>query len=163
MTDKKTKNPPVYTGPESINNPDELIRKRCSSCKEYKPFDDFYNNRTSGDGKDSRCIECVKQYWKEYSVRVAARRAEYRKARSADPIVRENIRKYAKKYAASPEHAERIRELARKNYRKRKDAQKAESLAHATKSPNDEVDDSAGVRSALPDTTAKMPRLGGPR
>jgi hypothetical protein len=100
----------------------------------------------------------VKQYWKEYSVRVAARRAEYRKARSADPIVRENIRKYAKKYAASPEHAERIRELARKNYRKRKDAQKAESLAHATKSPNDEVDDSAGVRSALPDTTAKMPR-----
>ena len=40
--------------------------KRCSSCKEVKPLDDFHNSRAARDGKKAWCKECGRRYNAEY-------------------------------------------------------------------------------------------------
>lgn len=76
--------------------------KRCSTCKEYKPLDDFANNRAMKDGKQNCCRECHKshvdrymskpgkrqehrdrgkEYYQENKERIIPRRREYDKER----------------------------------------------------------------------------------
>lgn len=37
-----------------------MLFKKCWECGETKPFDEFYNNRTTKDKKQARCIPCQK-------------------------------------------------------------------------------------------------------
>ncbi len=40
--------------------------KRCSTCSESKPLGEFYDHRTSADGKRGSCKNCVKRsHWKD--------------------------------------------------------------------------------------------------
>lgn len=40
--------------------------KRCGSCKQVKPLDEFALNRKKGDGRDSMCKPCKKVYNSTY-------------------------------------------------------------------------------------------------
>ena len=35
--------------------------KQCWACRNYKPMDDFYNNKSKRDGKQDKCIVCFKE------------------------------------------------------------------------------------------------------
>jgi hypothetical protein len=37
-----------------------MIKKTCSKCKQEKPVQEFYRDRTNKDGKRHNCIECCK-------------------------------------------------------------------------------------------------------
>lgn len=39
--------------------------KVCSKCKEIKKLDEFYNDASTKDGKQRKCIQCFKKYAKE--------------------------------------------------------------------------------------------------
>ena len=40
--------------------------KTCTKCGETKPLDDFYRKRSSADGRDSWCRECVAERSRRY-------------------------------------------------------------------------------------------------
>jgi len=40
--------------------------KKCSKCCEYKPFDEFHNQKKCKDGKICNCKMCVKAYQKAH-------------------------------------------------------------------------------------------------
>ena len=42
-----------------------MEEKRCCICKEIKPYSEFYNNRSTKDGKGSECKECRRATQKE--------------------------------------------------------------------------------------------------
>lgn len=42
-----------------------MDKKVCNKCKEEKPLDDFYNNRSCKDGKHQTCRVCSSNYLKE--------------------------------------------------------------------------------------------------
>ena len=56
---------------------DEL--KRCSKCRELKPFDSFHRNKVMADGYANQCIECFRETHKAYrdSEKGQARQARY--------------------------------------------------------------------------------------
>lgn len=39
---------------------EDIIMKKCSSCKETKPLDDFHKRKDAKDGRQSRCKLCMK-------------------------------------------------------------------------------------------------------
>ena len=45
-----------------INPPNDVKRKLCSSCKNYKPVNEFYKRSVEADGYGYRCKLCIKTY-----------------------------------------------------------------------------------------------------
>lgn len=71
--------------------------KRCSKCKTWKPFDQFYNMKSNKNGKDAYCKPCRhaigREYTKRYTPEQRARRKEQQRAHC--------IRKYGVPYPPS--------------------------------------------------------------
>ena len=40
-----------------------LQYKRCWCCRETKPTDNFYRDRSRADGHSNRCKQCSREYW----------------------------------------------------------------------------------------------------
>ncbi len=104
--------------------------KKCTKCGGVKPLVEFYVNRSSKDGKNSRCKACLKAYQKKRNQRpeVKNKIKEYRqrpeskekeRERSRRPEVKNKRREYLKEYTQRPEVKKRRREY-QKEYRQRK-------------------------------------------
>lgn len=99
--------------------------KRCARCKLEKPIDDFYNDRSQGDGKDRRCIECAKAHLVEVKTRNgdkmrASRRARHKERMANDPAYRDRVRKgnRERRRAQRAADPERNRQYVRNRYEK---------------------------------------------
>ena len=46
--------------------PEQVITKRCCTCKQIKPLSEFYKNRGTKDGLQGACKACDKAYHKWY-------------------------------------------------------------------------------------------------
>ena len=77
-----------------------IILKFCTICKEGKILDEFYNNKSSADGKHPHCKECRKKD------------DRLRYLRKSDYICKQQRARYAK-------NAEKERESAKARYQKR--------------------------------------------
>jgi len=51
---------------DRINQQYGEAMKKCTSCKEEKPYDDFYQCRGYTDGYRSQCKNCIKSHMAEY-------------------------------------------------------------------------------------------------
>jgi len=96
------------------------MEKKCSKCGEVKSLDEFSNDKSKKDGKQSRCKDCVKLYAKINKEHIKKRQQEYRKINLEKMIKwreknKENIINYSKKYRK--ENKESIKEYNKK-YRK---------------------------------------------
>ena len=63
--------------------------KRCGHCKETKTLDEFYDDRSKPDGKDSWCAECRRVYKRNWARRHRDRinaRARERRAIKSDGV-----------------------------------------------------------------------------
>lgn len=62
---------------------EQIISKRCSKCKEIKPFSEFNKDKTKKDGNTSRCKSCRiddhKQYYKANKEKEIERSKKYQK------------------------------------------------------------------------------------
>lgn len=88
------------------------MKKICTGCKKLLDLNMFWKKNTSKDGKQSRCIKCKKEQWKEYyndeehKEYFRKRQVKYRKnnpikARAADKRHRDKRQKiinYIKEY-----------------------------------------------------------------
>jgi len=50
------------------------MKKTCTRCQNTKEISEFHNNIAQNDGLDTWCIECRKQYRKEYMSKENAER-----------------------------------------------------------------------------------------
>jgi len=96
------------------------MEKKCTKCGEVKSLDEFSNDKSKKDGKQSRCKDCVKLYAKINKEHIKKRQQEYRKINLEKMIKwreknKENIINYSKKYRK--ENKESIKEYNKK-YRK---------------------------------------------
>ena len=59
--------------------------KRCTMCKQWKPFDDFHRNRSRRDGRQRRCKECNietnKRWYRDHPEARSARMDDYARHR----------------------------------------------------------------------------------
>ena len=53
--------------------------KKCTKCKEEKPFEDFNKHKRLKDGRQSNCRECAKEYKKQYRENNKEKIREYNK------------------------------------------------------------------------------------
>jgi len=67
--------------------------KRCSGCKEVKPFNEFYNNRTESDGLTCRCKVCISKYRYDNKEQINNNRRGVKKYSETSRIWHENKRK----------------------------------------------------------------------
>ena len=51
--------------------------KKCSKCKEEKPFEEFRKRKTSKDGRRASCKECQKQHYKNNKEKILEHRKQY--------------------------------------------------------------------------------------
>jgi hypothetical protein len=109
---------------------DELSRKRCSRCKQWKPETEFYENGVAKDKKNSQCKNCVLQQTAEYQKTngkkihelATQRYAKSEKGKKTQRKMYErekkngypNIYKYQKKH---PEKQKKFQKNWRKNHR----------------------------------------------
>lgn len=79
--------------------------KRCCTCKQYKPFSDFYRSRNRSDGCHSQCKDCCRAY-----NRTEARKASHRKydqslrGRQANQKYSQSLRGRRAAYRSSQKH-----------------------------------------------------------
>lgn len=73
--------------------------KRCSQCKELKPYDQFYGREGTGHGLYSLCIDCTKASNKAYYSANKDRIKAQRKARTPTEIRTVNLKS---KFKISP-------------------------------------------------------------
>ena len=70
--------------------------KTCTKCCETKPLDDFHRNRSSADGRNTRCRECVaedkRRYYEANRDKLRERHRRYREG-NRDKVL-ENSRRY---------------------------------------------------------------------
>lgn len=94
----------------------EGVMKKCSRCASLKPFEAFYRQAASRDGRAPACKECTKKYAKERYWRDPGRyRAESKSYRDAHP---EKRREWQRAYNAR--HREEINaRFAAMGWRKR--------------------------------------------
>lgn len=63
-----------------INEKDEVVKKRCTSCYEIKPIDEFYNNKRGIGGKTPRCKICayglIQKYLQNTTKKVKPKKAQ---------------------------------------------------------------------------------------
>ena len=64
--------------------------KFCSSCKQEKSFDDFYNRKTNKDGKHYQCKQCMNKCV-----------SKYRKTKRGTKTVRRYTKRRTEKYRQS--------------------------------------------------------------
>lgn len=98
------------TGPLEYPNAIGDQVRTCKPCGIAKPPSEFYNNRSTSDGKSPYCKDCTKSHMREQAVKHAARIAAYESAN------RDTRR--AKKRAKYAENADRERARVR-DYRAR--------------------------------------------
>jgi len=104
---------------------EQIITKRCSKCKQIKPFSEFYKDRRNKDGLQSYCNSCRKAYKQSERGKAANRKADakYRKTPNGKAAHRKGEAKYKKtpkgkaakaKYRQSPKgKASRRKEVAK--------------------------------------------------
>lgn len=47
------------------------MEKRCNKCLLIKSETEFYKYKGNTDGYNSRCKECLREYWKQYYARMS--------------------------------------------------------------------------------------------
>ena len=47
--------------------------KYCNKCEQHLTLDNFYNDKTSADGKQRYCKHCVKSYQQDFNKRYSKR------------------------------------------------------------------------------------------
>lgn len=121
---------------EEITKGQEIKKKKCFCCKQWKSVDEFYKNKESRDGLSSYCKTCSKKYAKKYNKEHKERRKEYKKKyynehkeqtkkyrikhleeiKKYQKEYRKNHKEYFKKYYKT--HPEKYREYHKKYYKK---------------------------------------------
>jgi hypothetical protein len=97
---------PTFLVPKDIPSPPGVQTKRCCTCKCQVPIDQFNKNRTTRDGLEKRCPECIK----------TARRNDLERIQ-ADPMAREA--RNARKRDYLEQNPEKAKEWSRRATRKR--------------------------------------------
>ena len=69
--------------------------KTCAMCKQSKPLEDFFNDKSSSDGKNFRCRLC----WKSIRSERYTKRRDQEIARIQERA--KNLREYMKEYKSS--------------------------------------------------------------
>jgi hypothetical protein len=77
--------------------------KKCSKCKEEKPFEEFYRDKSTKDGRKSFCKECSKRYYENNKEKV---REQHKRWRDNN---KEKIIEYQKQYRDNNKEKERER------------------------------------------------------
>lgn len=68
--------------------------KKCPTCGQTKPFENFYRNASKPDGRSVECAECgrLRARKRQQSPRVKAVRDAWRKSESGQAMVRRRVR-----------------------------------------------------------------------
>lgn len=109
----------------------DAILKRCCTCKECKPFDQFPKNRSEKDGLKKRCKACNNRANKEYR----ERNPESSAASSRNWVLKNPAKAEAKKQRWKDNNPGRHTELARL-WRQRNSERHAESMQRYTSRPD---------------------------
>jgi len=96
--------------------------KRCSTCKEFKPLEDFANNRAMKDGKQNACRECHKKHVAKYISKPEKRRNKLEKGKEYYENNKEKIAPIRRKRDTKRWHND-------PNYRQKKNEQSLERYA----------------------------------
>jgi hypothetical protein len=108
----------------------EQTTKRCSKCGIIKPITEFYKDKFTKGGMNSRCKECMRIYHHEYYKRNLERRREWQREYYEEN--EEKIREYRHKYRLK--NIEKYREGNRRYERTAKGKFTRKRLAHARRS-----------------------------
>ena len=114
-----------------INEKEMDGTKTCTKCGERKPLDDFFNHKSTKDGKEPRCKTCRKKQLRAYRInnpeKEKARRNKYRESNA------EKVREYQNKWLKeNPDKArERQRRTVKKNHDKIKARAKSKRKSNA--------------------------------
>jgi len=87
--------------------------KKCSTCGEEKPLDEYYKDKSRKDGLAGRCKLCKKQYYQENKERILEQKKQYNQEN------KERLAEYQKQYRQ--ENKERIAERDKQRYQKNKE------------------------------------------
>lgn len=106
-----------------------MSKKKCSSCQEEKPLDDYYNRKSAKDGKFSECKDCHKSRYRAWLQTEKGRAYSRRK----------NRERYHKK-KDDPDFIEQRRAKDRAYYEKNRDRKlQAVKEYQANKKAEDEL------------------------
>ena len=93
--------------------------KTCTTCKEVKPVDDFYDRLGAHDGKHTQCKKCQLSYNSKKATKESARK-NYLKHK-------EYFQWYYKMYRRRPVMREKLSDNVRKHLAKKKEEQSKQS------------------------------------
>lgn len=68
--------------------------KRCSKCKEKKPFSEFYKDKSQKCGLNNRCKVCVRNYYRLHKGQIILRVKNYRETEKGKQVHLEASKKY---------------------------------------------------------------------
>jgi len=54
------------------------VFKKCSKCEEVKPVEEFYKDKSKKDGHQSKCKECIKEYYEKNKRKIAEYKVKHR-------------------------------------------------------------------------------------
>lgn len=96
--------------------------KKCNTCQETKPLEEFSKHRYSKDGHNWSCKACMsaysKQYYKDNRRKVTEKRKEYINEYNHRPEVKERRREWEREKRKDPEFRRRRNERQRINRQK---------------------------------------------
>lgn len=97
--------------------------KTCKKCGIEKPLEEFYNQKSTKDGKRPRCKICTDIATNEYNKKNRERLNEKaREDRANDPTISQRQRaQHKERMENDPEYAERVRERNRESQRRWKE------------------------------------------
>jgi 5-methylcytosine-specific restriction endonuclease McrA len=95
------------------------MTKRCNRCEAVKPIEEFYGDRTAGDGLQRRCKDCSKAHAKEWHEKnppdLDRQRETLRRFRERNP---DKDKEYGRKWRGKdPERALRLAQARNRRYR----------------------------------------------
>lgn len=70
--------------------------KPCTECKQDKPLDDFYKNKSMADGRLNKCKVCFSAYQKKYCAENKEHLQQYKKEHRKEKA--DHYKEYAKSY-----------------------------------------------------------------
>jgi len=76
------------------------LMKKCHTCKEIKPLNDFYKNKTMADGHHGTCKLCIKSYQSTIKDKLKEYQKQYQPKYKVEH--REELLAYLKEYQRGP-------------------------------------------------------------